>query len=94
MNFASIAYVHGIDSGAKASNILVAAVEPVFSVVDNAVNYFARRGAGFFLIVALLLVCNIVQFELRRKPGERHGQRRVVGCGTQVGEVLALSQGA
>jgi len=66
MNFASIAYVHGTDSGVIASNILVAAVELVFSVVDNAVNYFARRGASFFLIVALLLVWSIVRFELCR----------------------------
>ena len=56
MNFASIAYVHGTDSRAKASIILVAAVALRFSVVDNAVNYFATRRHGFFLIVMPLLV--------------------------------------
>lgn len=70
MNFASIACVHGIDPGAIASNILIAAVEPVFSVVDNAVNYLARSGAGFFLIVALLFVWSIVRFERRQYPRE------------------------
>jgi hypothetical protein len=65
MNFASIAYVHDTDSGAVSSNIFVAAVELVSGVVDNAVNYFARPAAGSVMIVALLIVCSIVRFEVR-----------------------------
>ena len=65
MNFASIAYVHDTDSGAISSNIFVAAVELVFSVVDNAVNYVTRPAAGSLLIVPLLLVWSIVRFEVR-----------------------------
>ena len=66
MNFASIAYAHGTDSGAISSNILVAAVVLLFSVVDNAVNNIARHRAGFFPIVAQLLVWSIVRFDLCR----------------------------
>jgi hypothetical protein len=65
MNFAGIAYVHGPDAGAIASNVLAAA-ERVFGVVANAVNYVARPAAGFLLIVALMPVCTVVQFERRR----------------------------
>jgi hypothetical protein len=46
MNFASIAYVHGPDSGAISSNMVAAAAERMFNVLDNAVNYFARPAAG------------------------------------------------
>jgi hypothetical protein len=48
MNFASIAYVDDTGSGAISSNIFVAAVELVFSAVDNAVNCIARPARRLF----------------------------------------------
>jgi hypothetical protein len=43
-----------------------------FSVGVDAVICFTGPAAGFFLIVALLLVCSVVRFQGRHQLGERY----------------------